>query len=137
MTILALGLFVFYITRKAARQGTNNSFVVFLLLVSPFIYWEIFARSTIFCFSVLWFIYADWLLNNGIDSHKAIISGILGGLLLSSRLVYTLLLGIYGIYFLKKKVKLPYIIAWATTTIITCTITIAPFYLLSGRFCKK
>jgi len=130
MPILALGLFVFYMIGKQKREDTDGSFALLLLLLSPFIYWEIVARSTIFFFSLSWLIYSEWLLKKGMNNWVTVlISGIIGGLLLSTRFVYVLLLAIYGIYLLRKKIKLSYLIGWGAIILITFALTILPFYL--------
>jgi hypothetical protein len=128
--ILALGLFVYYIIRRQKGENVDSSFAIFLLLISPFIYWEILARSTIFFFSLSWLIYSEWLLKKGMNNWVTVlISGIIGGLLLSTRFVYVVLLCIYGIYLLRKKIKLSYLMGWGVIVLITFALTILPFYL--------
>ena len=139
MPILALGLFIYYMLRKSKREGADYSFAILLLLFSPFIYWEIFARSTIFFFSLLWFIYAEKLLESKVDNWKrALIGGVLGGLLLSTRFVYAIILCVYGIYLLKQKVKLSYLLGWGITVLVVFGLTILPLYLMfPAEFAKS
>ena len=131
MPLLALVLLTIYLFNKGKKENTDYTFALFILMFSPFMLWEIFARSTVFFVSVLWYIYADWLLTKGIDKPRNLIfAGLFGGLLLSTRFIYVLLLGLYGIYFIKQKIKLPRIILWGVVTIIALLITLLPLYIL-------
>jgi len=131
MPLLALVLLTVYLVKKGKKENTDYTFALFILMFSPFMLWEIFARSTVFFVSVLWYIYADWLLTKGIDKPRnLILAGLFGGLLLSTRFIYVLLLGLYGIYFIKQKVKLPRIILWGFVTLLALLITLLPLYIL-------
>lgn len=132
MPLLALIAFCLYQVNKGRKNNEDHSFALLLLLCSPFMIWEIFARSTVFFVSVLWYIYADWLLSKQVteNKNKFLLSGFVGGVLLSTRFIYVLGIVLYGIYFLKQKVKVGRLIIWGATMLAGLLITLLPLYIL-------
>lgn len=107
------------------------SFATILLITSPAIYFEIFARSTIFFNSIIFFIYFLSLKNlNPSNSKKFYLSAIICGLILSTRTIFAIPIMIFCIYSLfQRKIKFSKLLKWIATVIISFTLPILPFYL--------
>jgi hypothetical protein len=131
MPLLASVLFNLYLIRMGKKENSDYSFAIVVLLMSPCIYWEIIARSTLFFFSFLWLIYAEWFLSMELKDKKNIyLSGILGGLLLSTRIIYAMLLCMWALYMWKRLKSIKKIIAWGLIVALIFAATILPFWLI-------
>jgi hypothetical protein len=131
MPLIASICFILYVLKKGKTESSGYSFPVLILLTSPCIYWEIIARSTLFFFSFLWLIYAEWFLNKGLSDKKNVaIAGLIGGLLLSTRFIYAMLLALWAIYSLRSAKSIARIVVWGAITIIVFSATILPFWLI-------
>ena len=131
MPLLSCLLFVGYIFKRGKRENSDYSFTLLLLLASPCIYWEIIARSTLFFVSLLWLIYMEWLLSKQLSDKKHLLfSGVLGGLLLSTRFIYAVVLSIAAIYLWRRDKNLRRIILWGIVSIVVFALTIIPLWFV-------
>ncbi len=131
MPLLASICFIVYILKRGKNESSDYSFTVLVLLASPCIYWEIVARSTLFFFSFLWLIYADWFLNKGLNDKKHVIrAGLIGGLLLSTRFIYAMLLALWAVYSWRSGKSILRIMGWGTIIVIVFAATIIPLWLI-------
>ncbi len=104
--------------------------MVFMLLLSTSIIWELTTRSTILVNSSLLLLYVWWLLGiKTFNTRNLIIAGVAGGLLLSTRgLAILPLLILYSNLFLKEK-KWRELVIIGTILSITFALTLLPFAL--------
>jgi hypothetical protein len=131
MSLLASVLFILYLVRLGKRENSDFSFAILVLLMSPCIYWEIIARSTLFFFSFLWLVYAEWFLSRELKDKKSIyLSGIIGGLLLSTRIIYAMLLCMWAVYIWKRLKSIKQIVLWGIIVALVFAATILPFWLI-------
>ncbi len=133
----ASGFVLLFISIKDNSNNVNYSFIILLLtLTSLFTYWEIAVRSNIFTFSILItaiLIYFDSIDKNRYDK-RFILSAVLTGLLLSTRIVFALVYLIYYISLvIEGKAKLKSIILYFAISAIIFLLTFLPFILLYGN----
>lgn len=130
MTVVGLWIVVGCSYKKL--DGNDLGWVMILLLSSLAIYWEIFARSTIFINSLLFAIYFCKLKDLSQRSALAFYGwAVLGGILFSTRTVFALPLIIWGIYIcLRKEIKIIRFIKWGICFICSFIITFLPFYCM-------
>ena len=130
MAVVGVALFlVFY-----ARRLELNDLGVLMALVfsSVAIYWEIFARSTIWINALLFFLYL-YSLRRLPRSSGLWFYGMaaLGGALLSTRTVFILPLMVWGIHVLRRKaISLARLIRWGICFLGAFALTFLPFYLM-------
>ena len=128
-SILAIMIWEFYIYKKEGLSALNLNCL--LLYTSLAIYWEIFARSTIFFNTVLFAIYFFSLKSlkeeNKISFYA---SALVGGLLFSTRNVFIIPLLIWGIYALRTQFRFVALLRWAIVFLFTFILTFVPVYAL-------
>lgn len=137
MTIIGLWITFAYIYKKLDLN--NLAFVMLLLLSSLAMYWEIFARSTIYINSLLFAIYffhlKDLPRRTGLDFYGW---AVLGGILFSTRNVFALPLIIWGIYVcLNKEMTIMRLFKWGACFVITFIATFLPFYWMDPHTFMK
>ncbi|HEY4785591.1 MAG TPA: hypothetical protein VIH57_06060 [Bacteroidales bacterium] len=123
-----------WFTRK--QGSSKDSFISLILLVSSVaLFWEITVRSTVFINAVLFLIYLHWLTRIDINKTKQfLISAILGGLLLSTRSIFALVLVVYAIHALKNKlISFERMFWWTTLLLLTLAVTFMPFLIFFFR----
>ena len=132
-SLLGLVLMLFYIFRQKV-DITKKAAVIFMILISTSIIWELTTRSTILVNSCLILFYVWWLLNiKAFNIQKLIIAGIIGGLLLSTRgLAILPLIIIYSNLFLKER-KWKEVLIIGSVLAITFALTLLPFALWDYR----
>lgn len=130
MTVAGLWITLGYFNRKLDR---NRLGLLMVLLVSSLaMYWEIFARSTIFINSLLFAIYFFNLKDLPRRSGFAFYGwALLGGILFSTRTVFALPLIIWGLYVcFRKEIGIVRLTRWGVCFIAAFAITFLPFYCM-------
>ncbi|WP_297903688.1 hypothetical protein [uncultured Parabacteroides sp.] len=131
MTVGSLWLTLWYFQKRIDRNSLG--FLMLLLLSSLAIYWEIFARSTIFINSLLFALYLfglkDLPKRSGLGFYGW---AFIGGILFSMRTVFVLPLIIWGMYVcLRKEIRMIRIFKWGLCFIAAFALTFLPFYCMS------
>lgn len=129
MTLIAIWLSLYYWRKLEAKR---LSLLMLLLLSSLSIYWEIFARSTIYINSLLFFLYFIELKKLPQCSNARFFGlAILGGILLSTRNVFVLPLIIWVGYVIRKQeIPLVKLFSWGGCFLLSFMVTFLPFYLM-------
>lgn len=120
-----------YVFKKLHFDSKNTQLALVLTMTSASVWYEIVCRSTILTNSILvllYFIFSST--HSPSTSKKAIILGIVGGLLLSTRNVFGLSFALIGFYFLfNKTFHFKNIFLWGGTIVVTFGLTFTPFLL--------
>lgn len=127
-SLLAIGLLI--VVLKQLRISENLLwFTLFLLLCSPFYWWEVLVRSNIATNTLMVLSVMVCCLNiNNWTNQKLIISGCMLGLVLSTRNVYVIPLIIMFIYFLRNKILLfKQVVIIGAVALLTFALTFVPF----------
>lgn len=130
MTVI--GIWITFVYFKNRLDRNILGLLMLLVLSSLSLYWEIFARSTVFINSLLFAIYffglkklpdrAGWTFYGW---------ALLGGILFSTRNVFALPLIIWGIYVcIEKKVSIIRLVKWGGCFIMTFVLTFLPLYYM-------
>lgn len=131
MSILSVVLLLVYFYKRVSYK---QFFLMTLLLLSSLaIYWEIFARSTIFFNSCLFAVYLFYLKGFKDFSNKQFyLTAVAGGLLFSIRNIFVLALIVWGIYMLfQEKIKIGRLLKWGSVFILSFGLTFVPFILMN------
>lgn len=128
ITVVGLWITLLYFYKKIDRN--RFGLLVLLLVSSLSVYWEIFARSTIFTNTLLFALYLFNLKKLPERSGFAFYGwAVLGGILLSTRTVFVLPLIIWGMYVLiRKEISWTRIVKWGLCFIAAFVATFLPFY---------
>jgi hypothetical protein len=128
-----MGVFVFYILMRYMRAKQNRQ-TVFLLLIlsSPFYFWEVMVRSNIFLNATLVFFSIVFFFN--IKNYKSIGTqlgtGLVLGLLMSTRNVFVLCYIILFLYSLKcKKINMRSVLQTGCVSVLIFALTFLPFVI--------
>ena len=126
------GLVVLAIYLRKNHTAGDSLRLLAVVLCSLPVFWEIAVRSTILVNSVLFLLYTAWIWDTGISKTKNFwIAALLGGLLLSTRTVFSLGLVIYTMYMVRQReVKLTRIVTWGLLVMAVFCLTLLPFVLL-------
>lgn len=129
LSVLAY-IFVVLMVYKRKKINSNAISLLFLIMSSAFMYWEISVRSNIFTYSFLILLalyYFESIDKNRYDKHF-FISGIATGLVLSTRSVFFL---VYVLYFIsltiKKEISIKSIILYLIISMTAFFSTLLPF----------
>lgn len=116
------------------KKYKSETFILISLLLfsSLALYWEIFARSTIFLNSCLFALYIFSLKDIKTMTNKQFyLSAVLGGLLFSTRNIFVLVLIIWGLFVLfREKIKFIKMLKWGLCFVASFAATFVPFILL-------
>ncbi len=136
MAITGVLLWLYYIYKKERKA----LFLMVLLLFSSLaIYWEIFARSTIFLNSCLFafFIFSLKDLNKKTNGEFYLLA-IIGGLLTSTRTVFAIVLILWGIYVLiHERMNFWKLTKWGLCFIISFILSFIPFIMMDPEAFKE
>ena len=126
-SLLGIVLMLFYIFKQRVHV-TKKAAIIFMILFSTSIIWELTTRSTILVNSCLILFYVWWLLGiKTFNTRNLILTGIVGGLLLSTRgLAILPLIIVYSNLFLKEK-KWKEVLIIGSVLTITFALTLLPF----------
>lgn len=129
-SLLGFVLLILFILKY--QRNSTNLLPVLLLFLSASIYWETLTRSSVLIISVLFLIYFYWLLKTNFNNHKyLILTAIIGGLLLSTRIIYGFFFVIVFIFLIKNKLlNFKQSLLWCLIITLTFILTLFPFYLL-------
>lgn len=128
MTVISVWLVFFYFRKRLDRNGFG--LCMLLVLSSLSVYWEIFARSTVFINSLLFAVYFFGLKDLP-DKHGWRFYGwaLLGGILFSTRNVFVLPLIIWGLYVcIGKKMDFVRFVGWGLCFVLAFGLTFLPLY---------
>lgn len=130
MTVL--GIWITFIYFRKRLDSNTFGLLMLLVLSSLSIYWEIFARSTVFINTLLFAIYFFGLRNLSDQSGWRFYGwAVLGGFLFSTRNVFVLPLIIWGVYvFLKKDIAFMRLLKWVSYFMIAFVLTFLPLYCM-------
>jgi len=130
-TVTGILIWLYY----AYREYKNETFVLVALLLfsSLALYWEIFARSTVFLNASLFALYIFSLKDiKAMGSKQFYLSAMIGGFLFSTRNVFVLALIIWGLFALfREKIKVVKMLKWGLCFIASFIATFIPFILLN------
>ena len=127
LTGLILTIYFFYKT----KDKDSFFYILLLLITSPAIFWEISTRSTILINSTLMLIIFYYIKKIELLNKKSFwLTAIFGGLLLSTRTVYSLIFLIWGIYVLKNQI-LPFtrLFKWTSIFLLSFMFTFVPLII--------
>ena len=129
LSLLGVILFVSFL-RQFETKKENLIVLILTILLIP-LFWEITTRSTIFINAVLFLLYLHFITSKDITKLKYFyISSIIGGLLLSTRLIFAIPLIIFCIFMLKNRlISFKSIIIWTIILLITFALTFIPFLI--------
>lgn len=128
MPIVGIFIWLFHIYKK---KRNSVDLTILLLLSSLAMYWEIFARSTVFFNSCLFVIWFTTLYNlDKKSTYSFYLSAIVGGLLFSTRNVFAIPLLIMGIYMLRCGMSFGRLLKWSGCFIVAFILTFIPFVVL-------
>jgi len=130
MTVLSIWLTFAYFKNKL--DANTLGLLMLLLFSSLSLYWEIFARSTVFINSLLFAIYFFSLRKlPDLTGAPFYAWALLGGILFSTRNVFALPLVIWGIYVCKeKKIGILRLAKWTGCFIMAFILTFLPLYFM-------
>lgn len=128
-TITALWLGFVYCRKRLSKN--DLAAVTLLIFTSLTIYWETYARSTIFLNTVLFFFYFLQLKKlPSYKNHIFYLYAILGGMIISTRNNFAIPIIILGIYMLiNKQIEISRFIKWGILFFISFALTFVPFIL--------
>lgn len=128
MTVISVWLVFFYFRKRLDRNGFG--LCMLLVLSSLSVYWEIFARSTVFINSLLFALYFFGLKDLPDKSGWKFYGwALLGGILFSMRNVFVLPLIIWGLYVcIRKKMDFVRFIKWGFCFVVAFALTFLPLY---------
>jgi hypothetical protein len=110
---------------------TNAYFFIIVMIFSVAMTWEVLTRSTIIVNSCLVFFLLLHILNiEKFNQTTFIVSGIIAGLLLSTRTVFAFVVIIWSIYELKQKYPLRKLFCFGLIILLTFVSTLLPFALI-------
>lgn len=130
ITLTSVLLCFYYYYKRVEKEAFT--LMVLLLFSSLAIYWEIFARSTIFFNSLLFAFYYFSIKDLKDKNNKMFyLSAVLGGLLLSTRNVFVIPLIIWGGFMLfRERIQFVRLIKWGVCLIASFFLSLLPFVLL-------
>ena len=135
-TLLTLSFVYMYYIKK---NNTTSFIYVCAIIFSVAMTWEVLTRSTLIVNAYLIFFILLHVLN--IDKFKKvnfIVSGIIVGLLLSTRTVFAFVFVIWSIYELKQKYPLRKLLVFGVIAMFAFVFTLLPFALIwSGTFFER
>ncbi len=130
-SLFGVVLFIVYLMFKR-KQNQEIFFILLFLISTPFMLWEVTVRSTIFTNSVIILIYIIWMQKTDLSNKKKlIISGLIGGLLLSTRNVFApvFLLFLLNNLF-RKRIHLKMALLWGISVLFSFLLSFSPFLIL-------
>ncbi len=130
LSVLGYVLFIFLVLRKI-KEYQNINFFILYLLTSSYVYWEIATRSNIFTISVFIVFLMDYFLRIPHEKKiKLYAFGLIAGLLLSTRSVYSI---VYIVFFLSglinRELKFRQLIYIGIFILIGFIITFLPIFI--------
>ena len=128
-SIVGLLLLLWFFYNKNDRS--TFSYVLYIVLSSCAIFWELYARSAVLVNSVLIFYLMFYLKDiDRMNRKKFWISAIIAGFLLSTRSIFSLVFLVWGIFILKNKI-LPFsrLFGWSIVFVCSFLLTFLPFIL--------
>lgn len=129
-SLIGVVLFVVYLL-YIKKQKRDLFFILIFLISTPFMFWEVTVRSTVFTNSVLVLIYIVSMQKIDFPNWKNIIlSGLIGGFLLSTRNIFApiFLLFLINILF-RKKIHFKMAMLWLISLLITFLLSFLPFLI--------
>ena len=124
-------LLLFYFFYKE-NKGTSFSYILYLMLSSCALFWELSTRSNIIANSMLIFMLIFYIKDIDLMSKKRFwMSAIIGGVLLSTRSVFALAFLVWGIFILKNKI-IPFskLLMWCIVFGCSFLLTFLPFIII-------
>jgi len=132
MALTGVLLWLYY---TYTRERKSFAVMVLLLFSSLAIYWEIFARSTIF-FNTCLFAFFIFSLKDLKKKSTTFfyLSAVIGGLLISTRNVFVIVLILWGIYILlREKIEFSRLFKWGVCFILAFAATFIPFICMDPQ----
>ncbi|MDX2444290.1 MAG: hypothetical protein QNK30_10880 [Bacteroidales bacterium] len=125
--VVILVVYLLYIK----KQKQDIFFILIFLISTPFMFWEVTARSSVFTNSVLILIYLVSMQKIDSSNRKnIIISGLIGGLLLSTRNVFVPVFLLFIINnLLRKKINLRMALLWGVSVLFSFLLSFSPFLI--------
>ncbi len=133
ISVLAF-VFLMHSNKKNITYG-NMFFVIILFFSSPAVLYEIFTRSTIFFNSLIFLIFCICIINIK-KNHKIIpvlLTGLLSGLLLSTRTVFLVFLLMFMVFLCKEKIAKKNILSILSIALLAFLFTFLPVFLICKR----
>ena len=130
LSVIGIVFFLLFFRKKIAQLDYLKILIFTILSIA--VWYEVLVRSTIFTNSAILLSFLYLIRNYTYKNHKAILlTAILAGVLLSTRMVFGLCYAIYLIHGLRtKQLSWTQAISWGAVCIITFLLTLAPFYFL-------
>jgi hypothetical protein len=130
LSVIGIVIFLLFIRKKIAKIEYLK--ILFFTILSIAVWYEILVRSTIFANSAILLSLLYLIRNYTYKNYKVILlTALLAGVLLSTRMVFGLCYAVYLIHGLRtKQISWPQAITWGAVCILTFLLTLAPFYFL-------